>query len=318
MSEIIKKILLIKSVKNQNVLGSAIISYCKDSVDVSVDFIKSLPENFLEFNVYALLGNEIYHEKLPCHQRFNFTAKGYTINGNESLTLLNEKNEAYSYAQIGKPLYDLNGILDYAKKEINTNFTTNDTTEKISKRESYEETTYDDERIATENYYELETDYEKRNISNENNKPNGEDKTEEREEKTDFNPFANETGFSAFQNSYVKQEKIKRLEEILTTHNVERSLLSVIDCGVFVKINYDNNNEYLVGAIFKNARIERFDDISVKKFIKNNLFNVSHICYGVPAVYGQKQERLTTEYKFIPRFVFEPFGEGYYVIFKEL
>ncbi len=153
---------------------------------------------------------------------------------------------------------------------------------------------YDDEIIATENYYEGDN-FDRQNVyivdndrscENKNSTP----KTEE-ESRTVLHEKFDDDRQTFF-------EKIKeRLDEILSSHDSDDSLCALIPNSKFAKINYDGERFYSVGKIYKNQ-------------------TPKYVCYAVYGSYKNAPLELKNYCSFLPLNPFYPLGDGYYVIFQ--
>ena len=153
---------------------------------------------------------------------------------------------------------------------------------------------YDDEVIATENYYEVEN--EKQGVfiktdggglQNENSPP--------KEEK--------EGGTLLYENSNCREKQnyydtVKdKLDGLISLYQRDYTLCSLIPYSDFAKINYDVDRFYSVGKVLENSEV---------KFI----------CYAVVGSYQGAPDKLKNFCEFLPLSPFNPLGDGYYVIFQ--
>lgn len=154
---------------------------------------------------------------------------------------------------------------------------------------------YDDELIATENYYQRENEeLLLKQIDGVENKNN--EKIEEKE--ICLPPIFNETDFSRFQNGNYGEMVREKLNKLLNSHEKMTPLNDSVEGGSFVKINYDNYRSYIVGKIEKEGEIK-------------------YILYGVQGSFGVFPENFHPSAKFIPESDFNLEGLGYYFIFQD-
>ncbi len=154
---------------------------------------------------------------------------------------------------------------------------------------------YDDERIATENYYLKENEkllFEQ--IEFAQNKNN--EKIEKKE--IEIPPFFNEKDFGGGENSRYYEKVYDKLEKLLNSHEKITPLNENVEGGNFVKINYDKYRSYIVGKIEKDG-------------------NIKYILYGVKGNYGVYPNNFHSNAKFIPESDFDLEGVGYYFIFQD-
>lgn len=171
---------------------------------------------------------------------------------------------------------------------------------------------YDDEAVATENYYDLDEEINKRleiikendeKLFNENGTVTSEDgKQEKSEEDTAYPSFENgdfikEQEFNQ-DNPYYLHAK-KELEDILDKFPVDQRLSSTFPESKFVRINYSSDKYYIVGTISFKGKIK-------------------YICYGVPSSYSPTPPKELEGYcSFIPLSIFESGGDGFYMMFQD-
>ena len=171
---------------------------------------------------------------------------------------------------------------------------------------------YDDEVLATENYFS----YDDKIIKDEEN---GYDNAEFQDEL----PFdrdqkkANEGGKNSDsaqdETAFTDGEKLrsgledrpyylsvrKELESVFSRFPHEKSLEQTLPNSVFVKIRYSKDKFYVVGLI-KEEGVEKY------------------LCYGVPATYSPDPPKELKGYcSFIPLSVFDLSGDGYWMMFQD-
>lgn len=169
---------------------------------------------------------------------------------------------------------------------------------------------YDDEAVATENYFEADEDLEQKlkiiesmeNVRNENVPSDF-----RRKEKTEKSA-ANDNGYE-----YEKHLKDRRkyseehpyfnsarteIENIFFKFPEEEGLKKVIPESRWAKINYSADKYYVVGVIYDGEKEK-------------------YLCYGVPSVYSPTPPK---EFKgccsFVPLSVFDLKGKGYWIMFQ--
>ncbi len=185
-------------------------------------------------------------------------------------------------------------------------------------------TQYNDEAVATENYYEIDDEIKQKlrrlkekkneNLFFENEYSTCTDKKTEKEkcffsygaqdeknacecqENKDLDKLeyiedcANENYFDS-----VKDE----LEQIFYTYQKEEGLEKIFSESKWAKIYYSKEKYYVVGLIFENSKEK-------------------YICYGVPSRYSKTPPKGLEGYSsFIPLSVFDMFGDGYFIMFQD-
>ncbi|MBQ0099057.1 MAG: hypothetical protein KBS91_00720, partial [Firmicutes bacterium] len=231
---------------------------------------------------------------------------------------------AFTKTENGIPLTDFKKLLydKYIKNAINLKYkenvkeeTSSISEEKTEKIETLEEIKklYDDEAVATENYYEDDLDLKKKIefIESFENEFNGNENEQtsfgkqeaEKESDNDAETYQNERnddGIKEYSESnpfYLTVEK--EMQDVLTKFPKETTLMNIIPNSNFVKVNYAENKYYAVGLIYENKK-ERY------------------ICYGVPDKYSKNPPKELKGYcQFIPLSMFTPFGDGYWMMFQD-
>lgn len=171
---------------------------------------------------------------------------------------------------------------------------------------------YNDEAVATENYFDfsdVETklnlikEYDFASLQPENELPFNQSQ-EKAEECTNFPDRAqNETNL----NFGKKTEKERpyyqsvqtELNAVLNKFPPEENLNKLFHDGKFVKVNYSKEKYYVVGIIKENGKEK-------------------YLCYGVPGKFSPNPPKELAGYcSFIPLSVFDLSGEGYWMMFQD-
>jgi hypothetical protein len=172
---------------------------------------------------------------------------------------------------------------------------------------------YDDEAVATENYYELDDEitqklnavkemtYEKVRIEDGEFTFTGAQK--EIQSGFDFDCAQNEKDSCSSRkdtgerNFYLSVRK--ELDKIFNEFPPENTLEKTFPKSRWARVNYSPDKYYIVGLI-KEGKSEKY------------------ICYGVPAVYSENPpEELAGYCTFIPRSIFDLNGDGYWIMFQD-
>ena len=171
------------------------------------------------------------------------------------------------------------------------------------------ETEYDDELVATENYFDFDKD-EKLSlikdfdyVKNKDALFNCLDKEKKEQKNTDKSACFDETNdnhvktFSA-QNPYYLTVK-KDIENIFSSFPQEEGLNHLSQDGRWAKINYSNEKYYVVGVLKESGKEK-------------------YICYGVPATYSPTPPKELEGFcSFVPKSVFNLKGDGYFMMFQD-
>lgn len=205
-------------------------------------------------------------------------------------------------------------LLDRKAKQKSATYTETQTEtyiEHTAKKESVNQTppAYDDEAVATVNYYDLESN-DNSTIIKENIDVQYEDELpvigsqEETQQVADFlDRFSNETDLN-FSKEPEKEQPYyrtveKELNNIFSKFPREVNLEKLFLESKFAKINYSKDKYYVVGLIKENGKEK-------------------YICYGVPAVYSpEPPKELKGFCSFIPLSVFCFDGDGYWMMFQD-
>jgi hypothetical protein len=174
---------------------------------------------------------------------------------------------------------------------------------------------YDDEVVATENYFELEDDLSEKlkiienlanNVRTENGVSDffGQEETEKNENQPDS--FENERSSSSCQNlrkfgpqnPYYLTKKAE-LDQIFAKFPKEENLSLTFSSDKWAKITYTEDKFYVVGLIFSDGKEK-------------------YICYGVPSNYSKNPPKELTGFcSFVPLSVFDLKGKGYWMMFQD-
>ena len=172
---------------------------------------------------------------------------------------------------------------------------------------------YDDEAVATENYYQNdfsisqrlkafeELDYERIRLENDSPFNTGANKTEQIT-KNDCG-LPHETDLDSCRTAENKpsyyQTVRKELTAIFEKFPCENALEKIFCDSKFVKINYSQSNFYVVGVIKTDGKEK-------------------YICYGVPGKYSPEPPPELKGYcTFIPLSIFNLNGDGYWMMFQD-
>ncbi|MBQ3115878.1 MAG: hypothetical protein IJC07_02500 [Clostridia bacterium] len=173
-------------------------------------------------------------------------------------------------------------------------------------------TPYDDEAVATVNYFDVEMEMQKKlqsikeadydNARVQNELPHFTNEEETKKGENGAYRTKNETDCSKRKKDsatpYVNTVKAE-LNEIFKKFPAEKQLESAFPFSRWAKITYEENKFYVVGVIKQN-KTERY------------------ICYGVPGKYSPTPpESLAGYCTFIPLSIFNVRGDGYWMMFQD-
>lgn len=171
--------------------------------------------------------------------------------------------------------------------------------------------TYNDEAVATENYFDLDEDLQNKlnrirdfdyELSNENDATYDCDakKPQENQNTPDGNKDARTVSESQkhTENTPYYLTVQNELNDIFQKFPEETSLMKTFPDSKWARINYSAEKYYVVGLIKENKKEK-------------------YICYGIPSPYSETPPKELKGYcSFIPISVFEMKGDGYFVMFQ--
>lgn len=170
-------------------------------------------------------------------------------------------------------------------------------------------TLYNDEAVATENYYEQDEDIRLKlenikELSNEyiRNKDDGGDnfrpQTEKKDEK-DADLSQNEENERRSKSTPYYLSVKRELDGIFKKFPTERTLENTFNDSRFAKVYYADDKFYVVGLVKEKGKEK-------------------YICYGVPSVYRKTPPKELAGYcSFVPLSIFDLKGEGYFMMFQD-
>ena len=241
-----------------------------------------------------------------------FTEKGYiagvfVIENEVPLMVACAKTENFSFSatDLKKIVYEKYALLHKSKaKEIAKNFVVKET----PNVDINSPTVYNDEVVATENYYAKDYNAQKNGESyeglpNENDEFATHGKTKEEENETCDTTCRNETNsykketFNE-QNPYYRKAK-RELDDIFLRFPKEENLPKIFPCSKWAKIYYEKDKFYVVGVICEDDKEK-------------------YLCYGVQGEYSEHAPKALKGYCcFIPLSIFDLRGKGYWMMFQD-
>ena len=159
---------------------------------------------------------------------------------------------------------------------------------------------YDDEVIATENYYLYEKGNEdEQTLSNCITDTICDGTAQKEESESHREPVQDEVVNCAFGKKGYYESVKDDLEILLEKSEKEVGLEKTIPESRFCRINYSADKYYVVGVIFEKG---------VPKYV----------CYGVPAKYSPTPPKELNGYcSFMPLSIFDLCGDGYFMMFQD-
>ena len=169
---------------------------------------------------------------------------------------------------------------------------------------------YDDEVVATENYFEFaDVDKENLKIREDGNAGNsdeeggkaagGEKIFGKDEDAQSLFRFAGSENLRADEGACYYDKVKGELTDLVSTHPAEEELEKCVPLSRWARVTFARNKYYTVGVISDEKRPK-------------------YICYGVPAERrGEPPEALKGKCSFLPLSLFEPDGKGYWMMFQD-
>ncbi len=279
-----KRIVILKNFgKDERIKGSAKITVDNGEIKANFELINALNLPFNKMTAIICINDDVFYKTVNNATLFSaeFLCSYKSVNG-VSVLVVSEDEFLLLYGESGSTLKTFNDLLFLYKNKGETNKTCD-----ISSQ-------YDDEKIATENYYEAE-------FSNGLFTKNDGITTDACGEKT-TKKIANEI----LQNEtcdceckiaefYIKNQTA--ILKVMSTNTAFTGYNEIIPESQFVKVDYGNQKHYIFGII-------------------KELNNPKYVCYGVPGVYNEPPSSFKENGKFIPLETNEPIKSGYYIIFQ--
>ena len=285
---ILKEITPNYTLNNKTFRGSCLIENKENITTFNFDFLCPIKSGL---TIYICCDNEnITTISIPNKEMFSVNFDNLPIKNGVVIAIFDSINLIF-YGKSGETFYDVEHIKKHIKKnpKIYENIKNNENQIKS------DTSIYNDEVIATENYYKIENERkylhsEDANefITNSQKQQNKEDATKLREYEKNIRPFEAWDFYSRVKSS---------LESIFSSYPAINNFDEIFYGSKFVKIHYADNKFYYVGKIFENGILK-------------------YICYGVEGEYNSPFNDGNNTFTFIPKSKFNLMGEGYFVIFQ--
>lgn len=168
---------------------------------------------------------------------------------------------------------------------------------------------YDDEAVATVNYYDESEDIKRkldriRELKNEyfgteNDDGDSDRRKAEKESQENAYSYQNEKDDESVQNAPYYETVKSELDGIFERFPAETELQKVFTDCKFAKVSYGDGKFYVVGVVKEDGKEK-------------------YICYGVPSVYRETPPVELAGYcSFVPLSVFDLKGDGYFMMFQD-
>ena len=273
------KLLILKSVNDnffssEKIIGVLKVEILEDFVSFNFDFYFALPNDCYTLiadkdNSYSLALSTNLKQTISLSKNIeleNFTLCIYSHDTCEILGLTYNGNNKISLEKLKKIIKDDFNFL----------------------KDDYD---YDDEQIASENYYA------KDGVRYQNENVDGYNLQTKKEEENGTSFMLDEKLSSSNENYFIKvQEKVN----ILLQNNKSNEFLNgIYKNSLFVDVQYSKTDFYSFGIIY--------DDFK----------NAKYLCYVVLGSYSKIPKGFEKISKFIPLKNYLPYDDGYYVIFQD-
>lgn len=294
----LKKVALVRGVGQSYLSGEikGVAKLCKNGVESGISLsLNNLPKQN-EGNYFVLLDdrkhelNDLYGGFFKCNEDF---CGGVAVffNGKEGTIPI-----AY-----GKFSPNAKSIEEMTYSETNNNEKKEIVAQKADIFSAQE---YDDEAIATDDYYKFSSEggVNDNPIESNGNEIFGEWNQDKRQEEKESDSSA----FGTYENEHCEKneygatyyERIKeQLENIFQENPKEVALENMVKNSRWIRVG-KGESSYVVGVIYFNEKPR-------------------YICYGVLGRYLSKPSEIKTYSSFIPKSPFNLKGEGYWVMFQD-
>lgn len=273
------KLLILKSINdkffsNGKIIGVVKVEKTENSISFNFDFYASLPANS-----FLLVADNTcdYTFTLSNNLKQTITLYKNLIVENFTICLFIQNTcEIYGLTYNGNCKISLEKL----EKLLKNNLT--------PLKDDYN---YDDEQIASENYYA------KHGVRYQNENSNGYNLQTKKEEENGTSFMLNEKLSSSNENYFLKvQDKVNNL---LKNNKRNEFLNEVYKNSIFVDVQYAKSSHYTFGIIY--------DDFK----------NAKYICYVVLGSYSKIPKGFEKISKFIPLKSYLPYDDGYFIIFQD-
>ncbi len=293
------------STSDEKVRGVAVADVRADCTEINLSIINLAPLSRGEYKIYYG-GDKVFAFPLDDVKGGTFIVEESAENAAVAIMFLSaEKRVCVAYGGFSAAAKKAEELTEYAQGVHDENPNDNSPQESGGEREDY-----DDEVVATENYYENKdvdavnlTVKELNDVGRENGGKNENGDTqngivgEKTKREYDFGVFVDEEATKSVAGDYY--EKIKaEVDKLFREFPAEEELSLTVPDSKWVKINYDGDKFYVVGVISDGKR-------------------PVYLCYGVAGRYGEKPEEIKEYCSFIPSSPYSLKGDGFWVMYQD-
>ncbi len=278
-----KKIIILNGINDFNGKAVAKIETNTEYITARVEVLNSTNLNCKNFNLLIGVDDKILTVTVDKKAIFETKFIGFCSILNGVSVLIKGNHTPLFYGESGNPNYKLNDLI----KEINDN-NLSDNFESASYKNEY-----DDEVIATENYYEKTKN--EHLLFTKNDGEFKDDKKQENDTEKEDDAFKNEESEGSFKSQEFYLKNKGKLDEIFLSYEPFYAYNSIIPNSKFALIKYSENDHYIVGIILENNAVK-------------------YICYGVPKKSENLPKNIEKYCKFVPTSI--DLKSGYYLVFQ--
>ncbi len=282
--DIVKRILILKNLgKDERVKGSAKITTDGNTLTADFELVNALNLTFETMTAIIATKDGVFYKTFNRATIFSSQfATNCSIDEGVSILVVSQDEFLLLYGESGKAFKGFDELFYLYENES-----------EIKIKSDYN-ACYDDEKIATENYYEKELS---NGLLTKNDTFTADYFRKETPKEIEDKILQNETDDCKCKIAefYIKNQSA--ISNILSSYDAFYGFKNLIPESQFVKIDYSQTKHYIFGII------KEFD-------------TPKYVCYGVPGVYGETPNSLKENGKFIPLETGEPIKRGYFVIFQ--
>lgn len=280
----LKRSALLRGVGGSDARGVA--RFSDDATTLNVSMINLYPSLFDEYALVYAEGGRSARFTISDLSGGAFFLGGFSGTGAAAIVGINgNKVEAVAYGAFSDEAPDEDETLSLMR------------TPGGDRAESDPDRVYDDEKVAEENYFLFGGGDD----GDERVRGDGESETAQKveEEENSGGSRGDETRGrdEAAQRDGVTLSAKEKLENLLASHPRETALEYVVANSRWSRVDYGGEKYYVVGGLYEGGA----------------LFMIG---YGVPGRYGEKPESVKGECEFVPKSLFDPKGEGYFVMYQ--
>lgn len=286
---IFKEVFSNYTLDNKAFRGSCLIENKESATTFNFDFLCQIKERL---TIYICGDNEnIKVLSLPNKQRFSVNFNEFFIKNGVIIAIFDNERLVF-IGKSGNSFYDIEEIKNYAKNQCARKKEINLSSDETCQNKKFE---YNDEVIATENYYKIEN--EREYLHSENANEFNADSQKQQIEKNTIKPREHEENIRPIK-AWDFYGKIKSsLDSIFTSYPICNDFNEIFPDSMFVKIHYADNEYYYVGKLFENGILK-------------------YLCYCVEGKFNSNFNENIENFTFIPKSKFNLMGEGFFVIFQ--